>query len=101
MLSIINRKKVTTSILVLMVGWLIFYIIYYAYNATIYKTQNLTDSAISFRCLSSICIIYDNVKECIHIDVPTLFRIEMSDDINYLRSNIREIDYISVKEDCK
>lgn len=96
-----NRKKATTTILVLIIAWVFFYIIYYSYNATSNKTQNLTDSAVSLKCLSSICIIYDNVKECIHIDIPTLFRIELNDDINYLRSNVRGVDYVSVKEDCK
>lgn len=102
MLSMINRrKKITTLIFILIIAWVFFYIIYYSYNATLYRTQNLTDSTVSLRCLSSICVIYDNVKECIHIDIPMLFRVEVNDDINFLRSNVRGIDYISVKEDCK
>ena len=77
------------------------YLLLYVYNTKQNKTQNLTDSDTSVKCVSNVCLTYDNIKECIHIEVPTLFRIETIEDINFSRTNVRTMDFISIKEDCK
>lgn len=99
--TLINRKSKTNFIFGSLILVLIVYVLLYAYNVKESKTQTLTDSFSSIKCLSNICLTYDNIKECIHIEVPTLFRIETLEDINFSRTEVRNMDFISIKEDCK
>lgn len=99
--TFINKKMSSNFVFATLLLILVMYILLYAYNAKQNKTQNLIETDTSVKCISNICLTYNNIKECIHIEVPTLFRIETIEDINFLRTDVRSVDYISIKEDCR
>lgn len=78
---------------------LIYYIILYAYNNTNHRTSDI-EASITIRCLSNVCVFYDDVKECIHFNNPMLFRIESSVDVNYSDHNTKNIDFEAIKDRC-
>jgi hypothetical protein len=96
-----NLKSRTHMIFALITLILIVYIVVYAYNASTDKTNNLINSNVSMECISHICVEYDEVKECIHVHDPTLFKIDKTIDNNYLNSSIKVIDFSAIKEGCK
>ena len=98
MLSSSNRKRATLSIFISLMFIFTYYIINYAYNKT---RQPQFESQSSINCIVNICITYDNIKECIHIGTPTLFKIDIIADNKYLDSSIKNVDFITIKEGCK
>lgn len=99
--TFVNKKMSSHFIFGTLALVLIMYGLLYAYNAKQNQTQNLTDSDILVKCVSNVCLTYDNIKECIHIEVPTLFRIETIENINFSRTDVKIIDFISIKENCR
>lgn len=99
--TFINKKRSSSFVFGTLLLILIMYILLYAYNAKQNKIQNLIETDSFVKCISNVCLTYDNIKECIHIEVPTLFRIETIEDINFSRTDIRNMDFISIKEDCR
>lgn len=95
-----NKIPSVKSILIFLILSTIYYIIFYAYNATNSKLNEL-ESNILVKCISNICVEYDNIRECIHIEKPTLFKIETNLDTNYLNSGIRNINFDAIKEECQ
>jgi hypothetical protein len=98
---VMSKSFKTHSVFVGVLACILVYILLYDYNATTNKTLNLTDISTSIKCISYICIEYNEIKECIYIHVPTLFRIETDTDINHLNSAVSVVDYVAIKEGCK
>ncbi len=98
MLSSKNRKHATISIFISLIFIFIYYIINFAYN----KTQHTPfETVSSVNCIIDICINYDNIKECIHIGTPTLFKVEINTDNKYGNSSVKNVEYTTIKEGCK
>ena len=95
-----NKLPSIKSIFIFLILTTVYYIIFYSYNASKSKINEL-DSKATIKCISNICIKYDNIKECIHIKTPILFKIETILDINYLNSEVKSIELDAIKEGCK
>jgi hypothetical protein len=76
----------------------VFYIINYAYNRT---QQPQFETMSSVNCIVNICITYDNIKECIHIGTPTLFKVDINTDHEFSDSAVKNVEFITIKEGCK
>lgn len=98
MLSSKNRKRTTISIFVAVIFVFVYYIINLAYNKTQYGQF---ESSLAINCITNICISYDNIKECIHIGTPTLFKIEINNNEKYNETGVKSIEYTAIKEGCK
>ena len=98
MLSLKNRKRATLSIFISLMFFFTYYIISYAYNKT-QQPQFVGTSTVN--CIINICITYDNIKECIHIGTPTLFKIDINTNSKYADSSVKNVDFITIKEGCK
>ncbi len=98
MLSSKNRKRATLSIFITLMFIFVYYIINYAYNKT---QQPQFEFVSSVNCIVNICITYDNIKECIHIGTPTLFKVDINTDNKHSDSAVKNIEFITIKEGCK
>ena len=94
MLSSKTRRNSTITVFVASM----FVFVYYAYNVT--NNKSLTTD-LSINCITNICVSYDNIKECIHIGSPTLFKIEVNPDHKYLGTAIQTVEYTTLKEGCR
>lgn len=98
MLSSKTRRNSTITVFVASMFVFVYYIANYAYNVT--NNKSLTTD-LSINCITNICVSYDNIKECIHIGSPTLFKIEVNPDHKYLGTAIQTVEYTTLKEGCR
>lgn len=76
-----------------------YYIVYFAYNATISKSNQILVSEF-LTCTSNICVEHNDIRECIHLHVPMLFKAEIGTDVSFSSGSVKNFDFNALKEGC-
>lgn len=97
-----TRDLITRLLLVVSVIAFVLYLVAYASNKdNLERTgAGLVNPDMAVVCVSSVCLEYNNVRECVDLSSPMMFKMEAVPNAYGLSDKVKNIHFYSLKSGC-
>jgi hypothetical protein len=97
-----TRDLITRLLLIITAVVFVLYLVSYAGNKdNLERTgAGLVNPDMTVVCVSSVCLEYNNVRECVDLSSPTMFKMEAVPNAYGLSDKVKNIHFYSLKSGC-
>lgn len=103
MFNFLIKNKSLIGKIIFFVSFFLFlkYILYYISNYEYQNNFNIAKNEINLKCLKSVCVKYDSIKECINFTEPLLFEIKDIKNVLFTENlNVFNLEITNLKKKC-